>query len=257
MLHWFQKSVISPESAQWINQCANWIISQFDHDAFQHKTQLITPDKAYFPDAVSSPREMAAYVLRRVTELAGISQLPWELAPLGECQTTRPDLLVVDTRTRYNSLTPTTPQHHHLKIPFVAEQTKKPQDLVAATASACAQHFLWQSQQLPPGGADYFQPAAELLAVFFGFGIVMTNSAYTFRGSCAKCYDPRANRQANLSEAENVYALALFCTLKRIPSTQVTKHLKPHLKNTYKVALKQVQHTTSAGATPSSNAITG
>ena len=77
--------------------------------------------------------------------------------------------------------------------------------------------------------------------MFMGFGVMLANSAYTFRGSCARCYNPRANRQASLSEAESVYALALFAHRKQIPRGDVFKHLKPYLKTSYKVAVRQIE----------------
>jgi len=100
---------------------------------------------------------------------------------------------------------------------------------------------LWQSQLSPPGGLEYFEQASEVLAHFSGFGLMLTNSAYTYRGGCGRCYNPRANRQASLSESESVYALALFCYLKQVPASAVFKYLKPHLKGSYKLALKQIK----------------
>lgn len=244
MLHWFQKSIITEESADWLHECADWIIQQFDPQAFKEKTPLVTPDAHYFPKQVSSPQEMAEYILQRVTEIAGVSHLPWQLLPANQCSAITPPLLALDTKQRHVSATEIAPlaaADSHLEIPFIPQQIKKPQDLVASTANQCAQHILWQSQQIPPGGMPFFAQASELLAVFFGFGIILANSAYTFRGSCAKCYDALANRQANLSENETLYALALFATIKAIPARQVTPHLKSHLRNTYKVALKQIQ----------------
>lgn len=88
---------------------------------------------------------------------------------------------------------------------------------------------------------ESFDATSELLAVFMGFGIMIANSAYTFRGSCARCYDPRANRNAALSEDEAIYCLALFCHLKNIENKRVTRYLKGYLRGSFKKARKQVK----------------
>lgn len=243
MLHWLQKKLVSDETADWIDECAVWVIQQFDSDAFWHKTQLILPNATYFPETVSGPVPMARYVLQRVTELAGIDHWPWQLVDIRSASPALPKPLPLNTHHRF--ITPPQssleiPQPETLPIPFVIDQVSKPQDLTATIAHTCAQHLIWQSQLSPPGGMSHFEQAAEVLAVFSGFGLMLTNTAYTYRGSCARCYNPRANRQASLSEAESIYVLALFCHLKKIPKKQVFQFLKPYLKNSYKVALKQI-----------------
>lgn len=242
MLHWFRNKLITDTSADWIHTCMAWALQHFDADAFARRTELVTPDARYFPKPVNSSEEMAEYVLQRVSELAGLQHWPWRLAPSTQCSAEPPPLLSLKTDQRFLSSPTAAPEtEQRLLVPFIPEQIKKPQDLVASTAQHCTQHLLWQSQLVPPGGVDFFQQTSEIMAVFFGFGVVLTNSAYAFRGSCAKCYDPRANRTASLSESEVLYALALFATLKTVPIKSVTLYLKPHLRNSYKVALKQVE----------------
>lgn len=252
MLHWFQKELISSAAADWIDECALWTLEQFGADAFWQHTQLVLPDSTHFPEKVSGPGPMAQYVLGRVTEMAGVAHWPWQLVDSRLSQPTAPPLLGIDPQQRFaqgeapapgllaaaQGPAPTTA----LQIPLVIDQVSKPQDLVASLAHSCAQHMLWQSQKTPPGGMEYFEQASEVLAVFAGFGIMLTNSAYTYRGSCARCYNPRANRQASLSESESVYALALFCHLKQQPLDKVFKYLKPHLKNSFKLASKQIKN---------------
>lgn len=243
MLHWLSNKLVADESAQWITECAQWIIAHFDQESFWQRTQLVTPDASYFPAKLNNQEEMAAYVLTRVTQLAGVADWPWVLQPAQRCSTGLPPLLEIDPRYRHkNGVVPPQVTGATLEVPFVVEQMQKPQDFVASTAHACAQHILWQSRLPVPGGPEFFQQTAEVLAVFLGFGIVMANSAYTFRGSCAKCYNPRANRQANLSESEAVFALALFCTIKSEHKKNVLKHLKPYLRGAYKVALRQANN---------------
>ncbi len=242
MLHWLQKQLVSSETADWIDDCARWVIEQFGAQAFWQHTQLVLPDDRYFPEKVDGPEPMAQYILERVAQLSGTADWPWQLCDLRRVSPAAPVLLGLDSARRHLSSSQSPALGDRvLQVPFVVDQVTKPQDLVATLAHTCAQHMLWQSQQTPPGGLSCFEPAAEVLASFCGFGIMLTNSAYTFRGSCARCYNPKANRQASLSEDESIYTLALFCHLKQAATADVFKYLKPHLKGSFKLATKQIK----------------
>ena len=85
----------------------------------------------------------------------------------------------------------------------------------------------------------------ELLSIYLGFGIPMTNSAFSFAGGCGSCSKRAAQRQAFLSQDESLFALAIFCNLKQIETKTVIQALKPHLKKLYKRAnhqLKELEH---------------
>ena len=47
-----------------------------------------------------------------------------------------------------------------------------------------------------------------------------------------------------LSEDEVIFSLALYCRLKKIPTSQATRHLKKYLKSSFKRALKQINNQT-------------
>jgi len=74
-----------------------------------------------------------------------------------------------------------------------------------------------------------------------GFGVLFANSAYTFRGGCGSCYNASANRQASLSENEILFALAVFCHLKKIDTKRANQGLKKHLKSSFTIARRQVE----------------
>ncbi|WP_341936786.1 hypothetical protein [Marinimicrobium sp. C2-29] len=246
MLHWFQKQLITREAAERIDECAFWAIATFGAKPFWQHTQLILPNEQFFPDKVNGIEPMAQYVLARVAALSGVSDWPWQLRDGRRMGAEAPPILGLPVARRFETNAPAAAAYPvesepRLPVPFVVDQARQPQDLVASLAHTCAQHMLWQSQETPPGGLVYFEPASEILAHFCGFGLMLTNTAYTYRGACGRSYNPRANRQASLSESESIYALALFCQLKSVPTKTVFQYLKPHLKNSYKVALKQVR----------------
>lgn len=245
MFSFFSRTAVSPETADWIAECFSWAMQNFDVTRFRENTELVLPNDKYFPKKVESPEAMAAYLLERVCIYAGVADWPWRLVRPEVFTAQAPPLLGLNPSVRADagssaSYAVVDNFGQDLQVTFLREQTAKPQDLTASFAQAVAQHMLWQSQLVPPGGPAYFMQAAEVLAIFMGFGVMVTNSAYTFRGSCARCYNPRANRQASLSESESVYALALFADLKGINRDDTLPYLKKYLRSAYKTAEKQL-----------------
>ncbi len=231
------KPIVSPASAAWIEACFAWANEHFDGHKFLHNTRLIQPTNQDFPGRVDSPTAMAATVLNHVMNYSGVTQCPWRLAHLTAEAPSLPPLLPLNPNQRSGDLAAQQwAPGEFLPVYFHPEQCKQPGDLAATFATVLAQHMIIQARQTPPGGLEFFSNAAEVLAVFLGFGVLLANSAYNFRGSCAKCYNPMANRQAELTEAEVVYALALFINSKNIPPKEATRHLKPHLKSLLKKA---------------------
>lgn len=248
MFNFFKpKPIISAASANWIEACFAWGSEHFDGQQFLHNTRLIQPTNQDFPGRVDSPAAMAETVLNHVMNYSGLNHWPLRLAHLTAEAPSLPPLLALNPNQRSGELVAQawTPSDV-LPIYFHPEQCKKPGDLAATFATVLAQHMIIQSRQMPPGGLEFFSNAAEVLAVFLGFGVLLANSAYNFRGSCAKCYNPMANRQAELSEAEVVYALALFMYTKNIPLNQAIPHLKPHLKSLLKKAHRYIAWQRSA-----------
>ncbi|HEY7774805.1 MAG TPA: hypothetical protein VIC26_16600 [Marinagarivorans sp.] len=242
MLQWFNRSAVSDETADWLAECFSWAMQNFDVTHFANTTALVLPTNAFFPHPVASSDGMAQYVFDRVIAFSGLKTWPWRLDP-PECFVAQaPPLLGLNPEVRGEDTVNILPVEgaEYLSMTYARDQVAKPQDLVATLAHGVAQHMLWQSQLTPPGGTSYFLQAAEVLAVYMGFGVMIANSAYSFRGSCARCYNPRANRQASLSESECVYALALFCDLQKIDRRDVAKHLKKYLNPALKSAFRQV-----------------
>lgn len=259
--------VVDINTANTIFETITWALENFDAEFFKEKTQLILPSSRFFPDRADNEADMAKALKNRVLEYSGLSHWPFAIVPPSELSSTQPPLLGLNCGSRQGvgepsantTLDDTTSvsridsngglqirlhnsEQAVLKLSYSPVMFKKPMDLVASMSGLVAQHYLLQSELTPPAGYESFNETSELLSVFMGFGVLMANSAYTFRGSCAKCYDPRANRSAALPEHEVVFALALFCHLKGIPLAQPKAALKPHLRSLFKKSLKQIQN---------------
>ncbi|WP_046004302.1 hypothetical protein [Pseudoalteromonas rubra] len=234
------KPLLDEAQAQQLIALFGWAVEHFDVDFFLKHTRIVEPTVQDFPDQVSSVEQMAHTVFARVRDYAGLQHWPIALLPPQQMpmQQNFPSFtLSGGLRGEHVSVLqqPALP----IALSYNPNQINQPQDMVASLAGSLAMILIHQVGKLPPGGQEHLPVAADVLAVFMGFGVMLSNSAYHFRGGCGSCYNAYANRQAALSEAETVFVHALVCYFK--PQYQGAKHLKPHLKSLYKKAQKQLR----------------
>lgn len=243
MLNLFKPSpLLESDSAEWMFDAFEWALMHFDSDEFFKRSRLIQPSNEFFPGRVDNVHAKAENIFQHCLNYSGLKHWPLSLQAPEHFQNTMPQSLQLEHMQRQSgdSNLPAIASNEPLYLSYNPQQTLKPEDLASSFAHGFAQHLVMQSQQLPPGGAEYFAEATELVGIFMGFGVMFANSAYTFRGGCGSCYNGAANRQATLSENEVVFALALYCRLKGIATKEATRHLKSHLKGAYKKAIKQI-----------------
>lgn len=231
--------VVDDQTANNIFAVFLWALENFDATAFVRSTELVKPTRDSFPDRADNELDMVKNAYARVLQYSGLASWPFVLVPQQQVAAA-PPRLVLNSMQRANNTSAVAPSSDVLMVSYSAPMLKKPMDLVASMSKAVAQHYLYQTGLVPPAGLESFNETSEILSVFMGFGVLVANSAYTFRGSCARCYDPNANRVAALSESEAVFCLAVFGVLKETPTKQITVLLKPYLRPMYKKAVKQV-----------------
>ena len=255
------KPLVDENNADFIFSTVAWVLQNFDHDEFFKRTRLVAPSNEYFPGLVSSVDEKAHNIFKHTLRHAGLRHWPFELKSMvddqvnSEChvQPTPQDELALIHRNSFPSATtddegadaygmqiPVIITQQSLFVFYNPQQTLKPEDLSASYAHVIAQHLIIQSGQQPPGGNQFFAEASEVLASMMGFGVLLSNSTYTFRGGCGSCYNAMANRQPALTELDSVFVLALFCRLKGIAYKEATSHLKKYLRSSYKQAVQQI-----------------
>jgi len=234
--------LITNESALWIIDCYRWALDNFDSDEFYQRTALIQPNNRFFPGDVSSVEEKAQNIFKHSLKYAGLEHWPIRLQHTNLQNQQRLEPFGLEKIQRNSqTLSEIINGPHTIDISYNRQLTLKPEDLASHFSHMFAMHLLKEAGQSPPGGIDYAVEASEVLAVFMGFGILFSNSAYTFRGGCGSCYNASANRQASLSESEILFALAVFCHLKKIDTKSAAQGLKKHLKSSFTIARRQVE----------------
>lgn len=254
------KPLVDENTADFIFTTVAWALQNFDHDEFFNRTRLVAPTNDFFPGLVTSVDEKAQNIFHHTLRYTGLCHWPFQLKSLierdmgSEChiqpvpqealalihRNSFPERSSEDGADAYGMEVPVVMTEQPLFVFYNPQQTLKPEDMSASFAHVIAQHLIIQSTLPPPGGMQFFAEASEVLASMMGFGILLSNSAYTFRGGCGSCYNAMANRQPALTELDSVFTLALFCRLKGIANKEAIRYLKKHLHSSYKQALKQI-----------------
>lgn len=270
MLNLFSRNqhLLDEEIIEWIFNAYAWAFEQFDKEVFLNETILVIPDNKHFPGKETSAEGMAGLIFEQVKNYAGMAHWPTRLENVEHGSSQVPDISSVmiqgalrgknaASQPGYLVLTPSAsslaamslssppsvgmPQASaSLGFNYHPQQLKKPEGIIAHFAHGLSHHLTRLCKSLPPGGSDYLPMAGELTGIFMGFGIMFANSAIVARaGGCGGCGGGQSPvRQVFMNEEESTYALAVFCQLKGIEASQVTKHLKKHLRGFFKSALK-------------------
>lgn len=242
MLGFFaQKPLLDEGTTQWLFDAYAWALEQFDSRLFLQRTELVTPTDKYFPDRSDNALEMANGVFARVLGYAGMQQWPCSLTlyQQGEPLPALPTLAVEGTP-RGGDCRITTVTGEPVSIAFDPSLARKPELMVAFFARELGGVLGRSVAQPPPGGEEYRGHAADLLAIFMGFGLFMANNAFSVqRGGCGGCGGSTQVFGA-LTEDEMTYALAIFCTLKSLDGNEVEPHLKKTLQPFFRKAMKEV-----------------
>ncbi|TLU67501.1 hypothetical protein FE810_00665 [Thalassotalea litorea] len=244
------KPIIDTQTKQWIDDAYAWLELHFVSADPELKPCCILPTNDYYPGRVGSVDEMAQSIFIKTAGYAGMRQWPVALRstrlgppPVNNAlpQLSFPsglrgsDIKVINNDFSMQGAQP-------MVWPYQEQQINHPQLMIANFAQGYASLLMQQTPDNPPGGEEFRNQTIELLACYLGFGVMMANTAYQFRGGCGSCYSPSANRQTMLTEEQTVYALALHCRRNELDTKPVRKQLKSHLQKDFKRALKQVEN---------------
>lgn len=250
LLSLFKPSPVIDDSTRlWIFDTYSWAIETFDHDFFKESSDLILPNNTFYPGKVNSVEGMAQRIFDQTLAFVGLQHWPIRLVSPHQYQTKPMPKLVLPSRLRVstvnftsynldnkNDLTP----KNLIEVSYNPNQVNQPQDLISYFVQVLSSILVHQVGSLPPGGKDFLPQSIDLVASFFGFGVMFSNTAYQFKGGCGSCNNPSLNREVALPELESTYSLALFCQIKSIEDNKVLPHLKPHLKKLYKRSKKDI-----------------
>ena len=252
------KPVVDESSKEWIFDTFAWCIEQLDGDFFKNNSELILPNNTFYPGSSSSVEEMANTIFSNTVKYTGMTAWPIKLVAAEHFIQKPMPKLFFDNNLRGQSAKISANSPHEISyklegeavspsidIAFHSSQLNQPQDLIAYLVQIQAGVLVNQLAVTPstisaPGGKEVLAQTIDLVACFMGFGVIFANTAYQFKGGCGSCNNRNLNRQAALPELETVYALALFCVIKKVDIKQVKKDLKSHLYKPFRQAYKEI-----------------
>jgi hypothetical protein len=219
-----------------------WLLKNFGGDDFYKTTKLVLPTKEYFPSKISSPEGAASETFEAVKKHAGLENWACKL----EIQEEDANPVVAPTLAIKNG--PASPngtfqatEENEVIITYNPALASQPIQLVATFAHELAHYLTATSKEEPPGGWANWEFVTDITATFLGFGLFMSNSAFSFsQFSNSDSQGWKSSRNGYLSESEHIYALAIFNELKGLPIELSLSHLKPHLRKLLKKAHKEL-----------------
>jgi len=236
--------LLDEDIISWLFQTYAWALKNFDAEVFLKETVLVKPTNAYFGGEASSADGMAHLIFNRVKEYAGVRHWPCLLMEESAVtELSRPQITIRGPLRGENSLEQADDiaEKDRFIVLYNQFQLNDPEVLIASYAHTLAYYLGLMVAVPPPGGRDNLPHAAELLAVFMGFGVIMANSANTRKiRACGSCSGPAVERQNYLSAFDSCYALAIFTKLKGLNEKEVVSSVKKNLRPFLRKAIKDV-----------------
>lgn len=239
------KSIISSDDTEFQIATFKWLLRNFGGKDFHENTRLVLPTREYFPSKVESEDEAAIETFESVKRYAGMGEWMCKL----EAQEADVNARVAPTLAIQNA--PNSPlgtfeakDNNEIVIRYNPALVNNPTQLVATYAHELAHYLTGSGPEEPPGGWDNWEFATDIAATFLGFGVFMANSAFSFQQYTeVDSQGWQYSRSGYLSEAEHIFALAIFLGLRGIAIESALPHLKPSLKKLLKKAVKEISNT--------------
>ena len=232
------KPPIDTDAKQWLFLQFNRLFDHLGTAHFNNEAVLVLPTPAFFPANENNAEQMAITTLEQVKIYCGMHQWPINISLAAD----RKPLPQLTFNNQFHGtdtiVTNDFSDNNRIDIKLDLKKFPKADTLVATLVQQLSAVLLAYTK-IKPSQQDYIA-VTELLGTFLGFGVMLANTSYQFRGGCGSCYQSGANRQTGLSEEEMIYSLAIFCQLKGIKNSIVLPHLKGYLKSVYKQSVKDM-----------------
>jgi hypothetical protein len=202
------KSFLDAPRREWQFQTYAWLLRHSGGYSKFLESELVLPIPDHFPDSGMQGHAAVAALFRLVRDHAGMAEWPCHVEPEPQAA---PESVPAD----------------RLRVIHYPRGMREVTSLVAHFAHGLARYLVETIEEPPPGGAELYEPAVDLAAVFMGFGVFMANTS-----AHAAHWD--------LNEGELAHALAMYCLLKKSDPDSIDHHLNPHLRKHLRLASRDL-----------------
>lgn len=218
------------EARAWILETLGWL-ARVHGGRLPAPRPLLLPNDAFFPvrrDLAPEARSRALF--RHLQQHVGLPDMRCEIAAQPAYEPAPGDLPLV--------CVPVAPEPAAIfrrsfggsaphRIHYHPELHEDPTRLLAILAHGLAHAVLCERPGEPPGGADAFDCATDLAALWLGAGVFLANAALVVRREERLFFEGLEVRcQGWLGQGDFAFALAVFCRVYRHPLALARAHLR-------------------------------
>jgi hypothetical protein len=236
------RPLISEDEQRWMFQCFEWLLRGSGGFGRFSLTIVVLPTDAFFPQRGLRFPELQLALLDQVKAHAGMSTWPCRLFMQ------EPDPSPVMSGSVIVQGMPSSPAGTFRRTPDGADISyspallRDPMAFVATMAHEMAHYSVSEIPEPHPGGEDAHEVATDMAAVFLGYGVFLLEAAYTVRTfGDARYHGWSTSRQGYLTEAQLLYALAVFTVLLEQEPREIARHLKSHYRPLYARAVRHLR----------------
>jgi hypothetical protein len=239
------KCPVNFEDKAWLEDCFLWLIEEFGSDTLR-KTIVVLPTDEFFPDRFSSDRGDLRTLVNRVCGYMNVDSEQVKLQFFTDEETLlRRDLPAFES-SHSHALGLYYKRRGKYIISLETSQATNPTNLIATIAHELGHVRLLGEDRLDPDYEDH-ELLTDLTAVFFGMGIFIANSVFSFQQwTNAFSQGWQAERKGYMTEEMLGYALALFAYLRHENKPIWAKYLEGSVKTYFKNSLKYLEKTGDA-----------
>lgn len=240
-MSWFTaaKCPVDAETKEWLEESFNWLIGEMSAETLTD-IETVLPNEKYFPDPLTGKSGDVRRFLERVCRYMDFDPKEVDLQLYSKAmddqargskapgQVGHPKFAYKKQKGKYN-------------LRLEVKQATKAEGLVAAIAHELAHVILIGENRLDRERTDH-EPMADLLTVFYGFGVFSANSAFLLAEGRNTKYEGGPHlREMYMTEEMYGYALALYAYARGESKPAWKKHLHVNVRHYFTQGLKYLE----------------
>lgn len=236
------KPYLSNQEFEFIESTFIWLLRNFGGEHFNTTTRLILPTNEFFDFKSDSLHEMVSATFIRVKELMGVQEWPCTLNLVGGGNFDQHTIKPEEFNSEALSVGDLDIDEDGVTLTVNVDALVDPSQVVYVLSRELSLYIISTSGQDHPAGSEFYSLVTDIASVFFGFGVFTVGSAFLFQQSASyESFGWRTHRMGNLTERQTLYALAIFCHIKKYDIENTFPFLKSHLIGSLEKAVVCIQ----------------